>query len=152
MFRQAGMICAGVLLGAAAGCSFDAFLVSMPGPIGKQRTVPGTIDQVSANLQTALGAAGIQVTTKPQGKNVRLEGVTQTGKKFALVLHQQYSPGPAWGAPAGSQHTLLTVEWDDGADLEFWGMVMQVVAPSKDAHGFALPVPQQQGTTEETGS
>jgi hypothetical protein len=151
MCRQMGTICAAAVLGAALGCSFDAFLVSMPGPFGKQRTVAGSVEQVSVNLQSTLGAAGIQVESKPQGKDLRLEGVTQAGKKFALVLHQQYAPNPAWGG-TGGQRTLLTVEWDDGADLEFWGMVMQVVAPSKDSHGFPLPATSQQGATEQAGS
>jgi hypothetical protein len=138
------MFCAVALLGATTGCSLDAFLVSMPGPFGKQRSVNGTIDEVSARLQTMLVTYGVKLTETREGRNVRLEGVTQTGKQFTLVLHQQY-------APAG-QRTLLTVEWDDGADLEFWGVVMQIVNPPKDGGSLPLPTAPQPGTTVPAGT
>lgn len=145
MFRRMGVLCAAALLSAAAGCSVDAFLVSMPGPFGKQRSIAGPIDQVSANLQTMLGSAGIKATETREGRNIRLTGVTKSDKRFALVLHQQY-------APAG-QRTLLTVEWEDGADLEFWELVMTIVNPQRNSKSFPLPeTTPLPGTTVPSGS
>jgi hypothetical protein len=131
MSRHAGMVCAGALLCAAAGCSLEAFLVSIPGPVGKSRSLVGSVDEVSANLQTMLGNAGITMIETRQRREVRLTGVTRSGVEFALLLHQQYS--------TGRPRTLVTVEWKDGPDAEFWEMFVEMLASPQGAPNGPSP-------------
>jgi hypothetical protein len=116
------MVFAGALLWAAAGCSLDAFLASV-GPGGRTLYAAGSVDQVSASLKASLGNAGIELSESRNGTDVRLAGKTRSGKKFALVLKQQYA--------GGGQRTCVAVEWEDAADAEFWGLVGEVLVPRR---------------------
>jgi hypothetical protein len=145
MSRHAGMVCAGALLCAAAGCSFEAFLMSLPGPVGKSRSLPGPVDRVAVNLKTVLGNLNVNATEIRQGRDVRLEGVTRAGAKFALRLHQQYS--------TGGPHTLMTVEWDDEPDMEFWQMLMEQAVPQRrDSNGPAPDAASQPEKPTQAGN
>ncbi len=131
MFRRAGMVCAGVLLWAAAGCSLDSFLVSVTGPGTRPRYVAGSVDQVSANLRASLGNAGIALTESRNGQDLRLAGVTRSGKRFALVLRQQYA--------GGGQRTSVAVEWEDAADEELWALVGEILIPRRAPRNTVAP-------------
>jgi hypothetical protein len=125
MTRGVGMVCAGALLVAAAGCSAGSFLLSLAGPGGKQQVVAGSVDQVSARVQAALGNAGILVTSSHQGQDMRLAGITRSGKKVALVLKRQQTDD--------GEKTAIAAEWDDEADEAFWLTVVQLVtAPASE--------------------
>jgi hypothetical protein len=119
------MVGAGLLLVAAAGCTTGSFLVSWPGLGGKQQIVSGSVDQVSAKLRTALGNVGISVTANQEGDNLRLSGTTKSGKKFSLLLKQQYS--------GGGPRTAIVIDWQGEADEEFWATVVQWMAPPPPA-------------------
>jgi hypothetical protein len=116
------MVFAGALLCAAAGCSLDAFLATV-GPGGRSLYAAGSVDQVSASLKASLGNAGIDLSESRNGTDVRLAGRTKSGKKFALVLKQQYA--------GGGQRTSVAVEWEDAADGEFWGLVGDILVPRR---------------------
>jgi hypothetical protein len=80
---------------------------------------------VSAKLRAALGNVGVSVTANQEGDNVRLAGTTKSGKKFSLLLKQQYS--------GGGQRTAITIDWEGEADEEFWLTVVQWMAPPPPA-------------------
>jgi hypothetical protein len=119
------MVGAGLLLVAAAGCMNGSFLASWPGPGGKQQIVSGSVDQVSAKLRASLGNVGINVTATPDGDNLRLSGVTKSGKKFSLLLKKQYA--------GGGERTAVTIDWEGEADEEFWLTLVQWVTPPPPA-------------------
>src|SRR5262249_37345115 len=123
--RHLGILGAGLLLVAASGCADGSFLVSWPGPGPKQQIVAGSVDQVSARLRAVLGNVGVAVTANPEGDNVRLSGTTKAGKKFSLLLKQQYV--------GGGQRTAIVVEWEKDPDEEFWLSVVQWMAPPPPA-------------------
>jgi hypothetical protein len=114
-----------MMLAAAMGCTTDSFLVAWPGQGGKQQVVSGSVDQVSAKLRAALGNMGVNVTADQEGTNVRLTGATKSGKKFSLLLKQQYV--------GGGQRTAIVVDWEKDADEEFWLAVVQLMAPPPSA-------------------
>jgi hypothetical protein len=122
MSRRLGVVCAAALLAAAAGCTVDSFLASFTGPNGQQEVVAGSVDQVSANLQAALGRVGVQATATHQGQDVRLSGVTHSGRKFTLLLTRQNA--------GGAEKTVIAVQWEADADEQFWLMVLQMVMAS----------------------
>jgi hypothetical protein len=122
MSRFLGVVFAGVLVSAAAGCALDSFLVSFTGPQGKQQVVAGSVDQVSANLQATLGRAGVWLTANRDGDSLRLAGVTRSGKKFTLVLRRQKTDR--------GESTAVAVEWEKEADEQFWlGVVETLLSP-----------------------
>jgi hypothetical protein len=127
------MVCAGALLWAAAGCSLDSFLVSWSDPGGKPRYVAGSADQVSANLQAALGNAGVMLSETRDGRDVRLAGITRSGKRFTLVLRQQYADR--------GKRTAVAVEWEDAADEELWALVGEVLIPGRASKNTTAPPP-----------
>jgi hypothetical protein len=120
MTRGVGVVCAAALLLAAAGCSLGSFLVSATGSDGKRQVVAGSVDEVSARLQAALGHVGVAVTANRQGEQVRLAGVTRAGKKFALVLERQKTEAV--------ERTAIAVEWEKEADEQFWLAVVNLLA------------------------
>jgi hypothetical protein len=120
MTRRLGVVCAAALLLAAAGCSLNSFLVSFTGSDGKQQVVAGSVDEVSARLQAALGHVGVQVLATRQGEDARLTGITRSGKKFALVLKRQKADGV--------ERTAIAVEWEKEADDQFWFAVVDLLA------------------------
>ena len=120
MTRRIGVVCAAALLLAATGCSLGSFLVSATGPDGKPQVVAGSVDEVSARLQAALGHVGVVVTADRQGEDMRLAGVTRTGKKFVLLLKRQ---------KAGNvERTAIAVQWEKEADEAFWLAVVDLLA------------------------
>ena len=120
MTRRVGVVCAAALLLAAAGCSLSSFLVSATGSDGKQQVVAGSVDEVSARLQASLSHLGVSVTATRQGEDVRLVGVTRSGKKFALVLKRQKAENV--------ERTAIAVEWEREADEQFWLAVVDLLA------------------------
>jgi hypothetical protein len=115
-----GVVCAAALLWVAAGCSANSFLLSFFGSDGKQHVVTGSVDQVSANLQAALGRVGIAASLNQQGDDVRLVGTSKSGKKFALVLKRQMTNG--------GENTAVSVECERDADEQFWLTVVELLA------------------------
>jgi hypothetical protein len=76
-----------------------------------------------------LGNAGIALTETREGRDVRLAGTTRSGKKFALVLKQQYA--------GGGPRTSVGVVWEDGPDEEFWGIVTELLISRKASKNTA---------------
>jgi hypothetical protein len=111
---------AGALLLAVAGCSLDSFLAPLPGLSGRQQVVADKLERVSARLQEGLGDAGITVLTKPVGPEMRLAGMTKSGKVFCLHLYAEKA--------GGADRTLVRVKWDREADEPFWQLVVSLVA------------------------
>src|SRR5262249_8298786 len=133
MSRHAGMICAGALLWAAAGCTLDSFLVSESSPGVRPCFVAGSVDQVSANLQASLGKAGVVLSETRDGKDVRLAGVTRSGQRFALLVRQQYA--------GGGRRTAVAVEWENGPDAELWAMVLDTLLPRRGSSNTSVQPP-----------
>jgi hypothetical protein len=118
MSRPVIVVCAGALL-FATGCSSLSFLLSGMSPGGKQQIVTGSVDQVSANLQATLGRAGIAVAATSQGQDVRIAGITKSGRKFALLLKRQQTET--------GEKTLVSIEWEADADEQFWPAVVELL-------------------------
>jgi hypothetical protein len=136
MLRRAGSIVAAAVLAAVTGCTPGSFLVALQGGNGKQQVVAGSVDQVSANLQAALGRLGISATATRQGEgDIRLSGVTKKGKQFYLVLKRKQTDA--------GERTAISVEWADGADEEFWLSVVQL---------FTAPPPSVNQSSAHTPS
>jgi hypothetical protein len=128
MSRFLGVAGAGVLLLAVAGCSLDSFLAPFPGVTNRQQLVAGKLEQVSARLQAGLGDAGVPVLTKRVGNEMRLAGMTKSGKVFCLHLYAEKA--------GGEDRTLVRVKWDRQADGPFWELVCMLAAtPAADAAG-----------------
>jgi hypothetical protein len=115
-----GTVCAGVLLCAIVGCSLDSFLVSVTGRDGREHVVVGSVDDVSAHLQAALGKVGIMANLTRQGQDVRLVGRTRAGNQFVLVFKEQNA--------GGGRQTAVSLEWLGSADETFWATVVEVLA------------------------
>jgi hypothetical protein len=123
MSRHVGASLAVALLLAAGGCSpLQSFLVSLNGPGGKQQVIAGSVDQVSADLQAALGRTGVIVKATPEGQDVRLSGLTRNGKKFALLLKRQKE--------GGLENTAVSIVWEGEEDEQFWFTVIQLLMAS----------------------
>ena len=122
MSRHVGVVCAGALLVAAAGCLPDRSLVGPGGPVGGVQVVAGSVTVVSAQLQTGLSDAGISVLSKRQGGVVRLVGMTRSGKVFSILLRGD--------RVQGGDQTTVALKWDREPDEEFWQTVVGLLAES----------------------
>ena len=124
MPRFLGVVVAGVLLLAVAGCSLTPLLAPHP----EQQVVADPIDRVATRIQDGLSEAGVPVLTKRVGQEVRLAGMTKSRKVFCLHLYAE---------KAGREdRTLVRVKWDRVADGPFWELVCKLAAtPAADAAG-----------------
>jgi hypothetical protein len=120
MFRRMGVVFASTLLVAAAGCSGGSFLLSSLSPGGKQQVVSGSVDQVSTHLQGALSNAGFLVAATKDGQDVRLAGVTKSGKRFTLFLKRRQTDA--------GESTVVSIDWAADADEPFWLTVLELLA------------------------
>ncbi|HZY85250.1 MAG TPA: hypothetical protein VFE78_10500 [Gemmataceae bacterium] len=127
MSRCLGAATAGVLLLAVAGCSLDSFLTPFPGTPDPRQVVAAPLAQVAARLEEGLSEAGVPVLTKPVGREMRLAGMTKSGKVFCLHLYAE--------KVAGADRTLVRVKWDRGADDPFWQMVLELAATAASDAG-----------------
>jgi hypothetical protein len=128
MSRSLGLAGAGVLLLAVAGCSLDSFVAPFPGAPNRQQVVADKLERVSARLEEGLSDAGVSVLTKRVGPEMRLAGMTKSGKVFCLHLYAEKA--------GGADRTLVRVKWDREADEAFWQLVLSLVAtPLGDATG-----------------
>jgi len=108
------------LLMVAVGCSAGSFLLSWVGSGGKRQIVAGSINDVAAHLQASLGKLHIIVAVNPMDKDtIKLNGQTQSGQRFALVLKRQMT--------SRGESTAVTVEWEKDADEAFWATVLELL-------------------------
>jgi hypothetical protein len=120
MSRRVGVVCAGVLILAAAGCLPDAFLATVGGPDPQQVVVAGTVPIVSVRVQEAVADAGLSVLSKLVGDDLRLAGMTKGGKVYCLHLRPIKVDG--------KDMTRIRIKWDKETDEEFWRTVVLPVA------------------------
>jgi hypothetical protein len=106
----------GVLLLASAGCSLTPLLAPHP----EQQVVAAPLDRVATRIQDGLSEAGVPVLTKRVGAEVRLAGMTKSGKVFCLHLYAK--------KVEGAEKTLVRVQWDREADEPFWQTVLRISA------------------------
>lgn len=126
MSRRTETVCAAALLIAVAGCSASSFLLSWAGSGSKRQVVSGSVNDVAARLQASLGKINIIVAVNPMDDGlVKLNGLTKSGKRFALVLKQQKT--------SQGDSTAVTVEWDKDADEEFWAIVLDLLVKPESA-------------------
>jgi hypothetical protein len=118
MCRRVGVVCAAVSLVVLAGCSLPSLRAPFGGPRKQQIVVAGPVVEVSGRLQEALSEAGISVLTKFQGGDLRMAGMTKTGKVFCFHLYPAESEG--------KEKTRILLEWDRGGEDEsLWRTVVQ---------------------------
>jgi hypothetical protein len=106
----------GVFLLASAGCSLTPLLAPHP----EQQVVAAPLDRVATRIQDGLSEAGVPVLTKRVGTEVRLAGMTRSGKVFCLHLYAKQVEG--------ADKTLVRVQWDREADEPFWQTVVRICA------------------------
>src|SRR3954454_24286599 len=111
MSRCVGLAGAGVLLLAGVGCSPGSFLTPFPGTSNRQQVVTDKLERVSARLEEGLSDAGVSVLTKRVGPEMRLAGMTKSGKVFCLHLYAEKE--------GSADRTLVRVKWDREADEAF---------------------------------
>ncbi len=127
MSRYLGMALAAALLGTACGCSLDAFLSPTAVVYGPKTVAAGSVSRVCAKLQDGLSEAGLMVQMNRVGSDVRLAGITKSGKVFCLHLYAHRD--------GGGKKTLVRMQWDRGGDEEFWQLVLKILAtPTPNAH------------------
>jgi hypothetical protein len=117
------------LIGVAAllcvlGCTHDGFLAPPAGPVRSGIVVTASVARVSETLQNGLCDAEIAVLAKREGRNERLVGTTKSGKMFCLQLR----PGTA----AGSESTVVSVEWGRDPDEQFWRTVVKLLENTQE--------------------
>jgi hypothetical protein len=120
-----GMVYAASLLIVVSGCSASSFFLSYISSGGKSQVVSGSVDDVSAHLQAALNNVGITVAATPDGDDLRLAGVTKSGKRFVLLLKRQKT--------SSGENTAISIDWEKDADEEFWLSVVEIVAKRRPA-------------------
>jgi hypothetical protein len=111
----------GVLLLASAGCSLTPFLAPSP----DQQVVSDSLERVAARIQDGLSEAGVPVLSKRVGTEVRLAGMTKSGKVFCLHLYAK--------KVEGADKTLVRVRWDREADEPFWQSVLRIMTAGPDS-------------------
>jgi hypothetical protein len=117
MSRSVGIVCAVALL--TAGCLRDVLAPGRAAP-GTQ-TVSASMNVVSELLQQGLCDLGVVVREKSEPEEVKLAGLTRSGKVFCLRVR----PEKVEGRP----RSVVTIVWDGEADEAFWGQVLQILAP-----------------------
>jgi hypothetical protein len=130
MSRSLGILCAGALLVATAGCTLDSFFLSISGSSNRQeQTVPLSLDQVKLSLRSTLGKSFgiVMLDESKNGEEVRLAGATNTGKKFVFILQRQKSDF--------GERTMVAFEGEKEASDLLWRSVLLSFASS--------PAPQQ---------
>ncbi len=134
MSRCLGMVCAGVLLCATAGCTLDSLFLSLTGSSNrKEQTVALSVNQASAAIHATLGSKfEIMVTQSKDGEEVHLEGQTKQGKKFAFILQKQKSDV--------GERTVVAFEGEKEAEGLLWDAVFLAMT--------AGPQPQAQPQTQ----
>jgi hypothetical protein len=118
MSRCLGMVCAGALLLAGAGCPPHSFL-GFPGAAVYKQVVPGSVGQAAATLEAGLTDAGIQVVRKRLDGEMRLAGQAKSGKVFCLDLKREKTESGA--------ATAVTVRWGWDPDEQLWQLVVAIL-------------------------
>jgi hypothetical protein len=132
MSRTLGILCAGALLMAAAGCTLDSLFVSITGSGNrKEETVAMSVSQVSASIRASLGGKfGLLVDESRDGEEVWLKGQTKNGKKFAFILQRQKSDS--------GERTIIAFEGEKEAQELLWQAIINIAI-----YGPADAQPQQ---------
>jgi hypothetical protein len=135
-----GLVLAGALLGAAAGCLSGSPQTSAPSPAAKpkRKVVAGGVRKVSAGIFEALADAGVVVVEKRQDEEVRLVGAAPSGKMFAVVLR-----------PARTgDGTEIAVAWGGEPDKQVAQVLRQALEAmgpqAEDSAGDSPPPAQEQ--------
>ena len=123
MFRRAGMVCAGTLVVAFAGCAlqFGNTAVELGVKVNEQ-LVTDALDHVADRIQREMERLGLQVIVNHEVESVRLTSTTKGGQKFVVVLSRVQGR-------AGEQ-TRLHIDWDQGSDKALWLQLLLVAGPS----------------------
>jgi hypothetical protein len=134
-----GLVLAGVLLGAAAGCLSGSPQTSTSSPAAKPKpkVVAGGVRKVAAGIFEALADAGVVVVEKRQDEEVRLVGAAPSGKMFAVVLRP---------ARAGDG-TEIAVAWGGEPDKQVARILRQTLEemrPRADDGPDDSPPPAQE--------
>jgi hypothetical protein len=122
MSRCLGVLCAGVLAVAAAGCTVDSFLMPSLTTFKRHQAITGTVPEVSRRIEDGLSDAGILVITKQLDDGERrLAGQDkQSGRVFCVHLY---------GKKVGKvDKTMVSIEMDNGANDAFWQMILGFAA------------------------
>jgi hypothetical protein len=120
MTHRMGVVCAGILLMAGAGCSSDSLMVAFTRAKPQKLNAEGSVVEVSYRIKDACADAGVALVTKLVGDDLRMAGVTKAGKVFCLHLRKDK-------AETG-ESTLIEMQWDREADEEFWRKVLLPMA------------------------
>ena len=127
MPRPFGLVCAGALLLAAVGCTMDSFYLTLTGSQRNESPVAGSITMVKDTLKAALQARQCKgVHEVANGEEIRVTGMTPSGKKFDFILQRQKTP---YG-----EQTLVALEGEREAQEFLWqGVMLTMTAPHMPA-------------------
>jgi hypothetical protein len=139
MSRSLGIVCAGALVLATAGCTLDSLFLSFTGSNRKEQEVTVSVDQVSASLHATLASRfpGLKIEDSRQGEELHLKGMTNTGKKFEFIVLRRRSQF--------GDRTVVAFEGDKEAEALLWFVAI---------NGVVNPAPpgQQPGVQPAAGS
>ncbi len=127
MRRGRGRVCAGVLLLAAVGCMGDTFLGRQIVVYGPMVVVPGSVSEVSAKLSDGLSEAGLMLSKKWVGDDLRMVSQGKSGKVFCLHMKQTKDK------EGGAIKTQVRMQWDRGGDEELWQLILKILNAPSDA-------------------
>ena len=132
MSHRLGSAITAALLIVVAGCSADTFVLTWPGSGGKPKIVSGSIEDTAAHLRASLSKLNIVVAVNPMDEGtIELNGLTKTGRRFALVLKRHKTNR--------GENTAITVEWEKDADEQFWATVLDLlVKPAPIGNGAPI--------------
>src|SRR5436309_2165570 len=136
MSRSLGVVCAGALVLATAGCTLDSLFLSWIGSSNrKEQAVTVSVDQVSASLHATLGNRfpEIKIEDSRNGEELHIKGVTRTGKKFEFIVQRQKSDF--------GDRTVVAFEGDKEAEGLLWlAAISAIVNPPQAQPPQVQPV------------
>jgi hypothetical protein len=127
MKRAVGILCAGLLVG-AAGCAWNFGNTRVEADVRvNDQAVDLALEDAAAKVQKELQKRGLEVTVHPEGDAIRLVSKTKAGGEFTVVLSRVR-------LASGKEQTRVRVEWGSSPDRELWlGLLVTLGASAVEA-------------------
>jgi hypothetical protein len=113
-------VCVG--LAGAAGCASLIGNTRIEASVKvDEQAVNASLDAAAARVEAELKSRGISVVVSPGIDSVRLDAVTRSGDKFAVLLTRVR-------AADGKEQTKVRIEWEKAPDRNLWLALLAAIA------------------------